>query len=209
MHNISEDEALRFPSAWNVCAHFARPISGLFTRKTRSPPCCISNKKTCALSTLVVSLMNAIPILSRNTLTLRGVVQTRHAGYDRCRVGVCAIGGFAFNSTRSYPRTRVSIPQEGTEFRADGTSRVIRLACLRLARVSVLRGDDPKEGFCSSTTTSIQVTSLSIISPSSRVSNVRSHFPLSAPLRRALSTARSRRSGSALVKVHVDTAEAC
>ena len=43
----------------------------------------------------------------------------------------------------------------------------------------------------------------------SRALNVRSHFPLSAPLRIILGTARSPRLGSALVKVHVDTAEAC
>jgi hypothetical protein len=78
--------------------------------------------------------------------TLRGVAQARHAGRDRCRVRVYATGGFPFNSTRSYPRTRVSIPQEETEFRSDGTNRVIRPARLSLARVSVLRGDGPKEG---------------------------------------------------------------
>jgi hypothetical protein len=39
-----------------------------------------------------------------------------------------------------YPR------QEETEYRSDGTNRVIRPARLSLARVSVLRGDGPKEG---------------------------------------------------------------
>ena len=77
--------------------------------------------------------------------TLRGVAQTWHAGRDQCRVRVYATGGFAFNSTRSYPRTRVSIPQEETEFRAGGTNRVIRPARLSLARVSVLRGDGAKD----------------------------------------------------------------
>ena len=38
---------------------------------------------------------------------------------------------------------------------------------------------------------------------------MRSHFPLSASLRIILGTARSPRLGSALVKAHVDTAEAC
>lgn len=36
--------------------------------------------------------------------------------------------------------------QEETEYRSDGTNRVIRPARLSLARVSVLRGDGPKEG---------------------------------------------------------------
>ncbi|KAG6379196.1 ubiquitin carboxyl-terminal hydrolase-domain-containing protein [Boletus reticuloceps] len=40
----------------------------------------------------------------------------------------------------------VSMQQEETEFRSDGTTRVIRPARLSLARVSVLRGDGPKEG---------------------------------------------------------------
>ena len=40
----------------------------------------------------------------------------------------------------------VSMQQEETEFRSDGTKRVIRPARLSLARVSVLRGDGPKEG---------------------------------------------------------------
>ena len=78
--------------------------------------------------------------------TLRGVAKTWHAGRGRCRVRVYATNGFVFNSTRSYPRTRVSIPQEETEFRSDGTNRVNRPARLSLARVSVLRGDGMKEG---------------------------------------------------------------
>lgn len=36
--------------------------------------------------------------------------------------------------------------QEETEYRSDGTKKVIRPARLSLARVSVLRGDGPKEG---------------------------------------------------------------
>jgi hypothetical protein len=36
--------------------------------------------------------------------------------------------------------------QEETEYRSDGTNRIIRPARLSLARVSVLRGDGPKEG---------------------------------------------------------------
>jgi len=40
----------------------------------------------------------------------------------------------------------VSMQQEETEFRSDGTKKVIRPARLSLARVSVLRGDGPKAG---------------------------------------------------------------
>lgn len=40
----------------------------------------------------------------------------------------------------------VSMQQEETELRSDGTKKVIRPARLSLARVSVLRGDGPKAG---------------------------------------------------------------
>jgi PAB-dependent poly(A)-specific ribonuclease subunit 2 len=50
------------------------------------------------------------------------------------------------NSTRSYPQTHAPTPQEETEFKSDGVYRVIHPARLSLARVSVLREDDPKEG---------------------------------------------------------------
>lgn len=50
------------------------------------------------------------------------------------------------HSTRLTHPMRISTSQEETEFRSDGTNRVIRPARLSLARVSVLRGDGPKEG---------------------------------------------------------------
>lgn len=40
----------------------------------------------------------------------------------------------------------VSMQQEETEFRSDGTKKVLRPARLSLARVSVLRGEGPSEG---------------------------------------------------------------
>ena len=58
------------------------------------------------------------------------------------RVRISGTGGFAFTSTRPYPRTRIFIPQEETEFRSD----LFRPARLSLARVSVLQGNGLKEG---------------------------------------------------------------
>ena len=78
--------------------------------------------------------------------TLRGVAQTWHVGRDRCRVRVHATGWSALDYIRSSSRPVVSTLQEETEFRSDGTTRVIRPARLSLARVSVLRGNGPKEG---------------------------------------------------------------
>lgn len=40
----------------------------------------------------------------------------------------------------------VSMQQEETEYRSDGTKKVLRPARLSLARVSCLRGNGPKEG---------------------------------------------------------------
>lgn len=40
----------------------------------------------------------------------------------------------------------VQMQQEETEYRSDGTKKVLRPARLSLARVSVLRGDGPKQG---------------------------------------------------------------
>lgn len=47
---------------------------------------------------------------------------------------------------KNYFGLRFHVFQEETEYRSDGTHRVIRPARLSLARVSVLRGDGPKEG---------------------------------------------------------------
>ena len=48
------------------------------------------------------------------------------------------------------PLILTSVPrrcfQEETEYKSDGTKKVLRPARLSLARVSVLRGDGPKEG---------------------------------------------------------------
>jgi hypothetical protein len=46
----------------------------------------------------------------------------------------CCVYGSSFNF------------QEETEYRSDGTKKVLRPARLSLARVSVLRGDGPMEG---------------------------------------------------------------
>jgi PAB-dependent poly(A)-specific ribonuclease subunit 2 len=40
----------------------------------------------------------------------------------------------------------VSMQQEESEYRSDGTSKIIRPARLSLARVSALRGSGPKQG---------------------------------------------------------------
>ena len=118
------------------------------------------------------------------------------------RVRISGTGGFAFNPTRPYPRTRIFIPQEETEFRSD----LIRPARLSLARVSVLQGNGLKEAFRLLTTTSVQVIPSPIVLPSSLTPHV-PRFPLPASPRQALGTARSWRPGSALAKAHVHSAE--
>lgn len=75
--------------------------------------------------------------------TDRGVAETWNARRHRC--GIC------FNATSSFTilsasRPSVDLSQEETEFRSDGTKKVLRPARLSLARVSVLRGSGPREG---------------------------------------------------------------
>ena len=134
--------------------------------------------------------------------TLR-VTQTRHAGRDRCRVCVYATGGFAF--TRLFHILERMFLFHRKNRGSGPTGRIVSFAQF----ASVLDVFPSCEGTAASTTTSIQVMSSSIISPSSRASNVHSHLPLSASLGRALGTARSRGLGSVLAKAHVDTAEPC
>jgi hypothetical protein len=132
--------------------------------------------------------------------TFRGLTRTQCVSGDRCQAHIYATGGFAFNSGHSYPRIRVSIPQDETA-RVQRANRVNdspslphSWTCFCLARG---RPD---------TTTSIQVMTSSIILLSSWVSTP---IRLSASLRGALGTARSRRFGSALVMARPETAEAC
>jgi hypothetical protein len=138
---------------------------------------------------------------------LRGAAQTWHAG-RRSMPSSYLCSKWVPIQLDSFISSNACFCSTGeTEFRSDGMNRAIP-ARLSLARGSVSEGAR-KKSFPSLTTTSIQVLSSSIISPSSRASNVRSHFPLSASHSRALGTARSRRLGPALVKAHVNAAEPC
>ena len=138
--------------------------------------------------------------------TFRGIAQTRDAGRDRCRIRVNAASGFAFDSTCLSCQTRVSIPQEETEYRSDGTNRVIRPARHGLARVSVLRGDGPKEGipFIDDHIHTSEV----IVDYLTEFSGIKCMFPFTS-LRVVDQSPRSRRFGSTLVKAHVDATQAC
>ena len=91
-----------------------------------------------------------------------------------------APSGFAFNSTRSYPRQRVSIPQEETEFRPQVRRGEPCHSFAQLASVlhvaQSCEGTAQKKTLRSLATTSMM--SSLIFSTSSRVLNVRSHLPL-------------------------------
>lgn len=106
--------------------------------------------------------------------------------------------------------TCIFISQEETEFRSDGTNRVIRPARLSLARVSVLRGDGPKASipFIDDHIHTSEV----IVDYLTEFSGIKCTLLLVFPpchLLEPIGTVSSRRLGSALVKVHVDAAEAC
>lgn len=66
---------------------------------------------------------------------------------SRSMLSSCPCSRYAWWNVFIGLRFHVSFSrQEETEYRSDGTHRVIRPARLSLARVSVLRGDGPKEG---------------------------------------------------------------
>ena len=103
------------------------------------------------------------------------------ARWSRSSPSSClAPGGFAFNSTRSYPRQRVSIPQEETEFRPQVRRGEPCHSFAQLASVlhvaQSCEGTAQKKTLRSLATTSMM--SSLIFSTSSRVLNVRSHLPL-------------------------------
>ncbi|KAI9568994.1 PAB-dependent poly-A-specific ribonuclease subunit PAN2 [Boletus coccyginus] len=125
VRNISEDEALSFPSTWKVPA-----VLYLERQDVRSQ---------LDFSSLPDELDPSI--LSRDTSI--AVNRDKNLIKHEClRFEELPKPGTLVAIDSEF----VSMQQEETEFRSDGTNRVIRPARLSLARVSVLRGDGPKQG---------------------------------------------------------------
>ncbi|KAG6878679.1 hypothetical protein C0993_011494 [Termitomyces sp. T159_Od127] len=125
VRNISEEEALSFPDKWKVPAiiyyerndlHEVLDYSGL--------PGSIDETILCHDTSIS---QNRDPRLIKHEVLLPNELPQP-------------------GSLVAIDAEFVSMQQEETEFRSDGRKRVLRPARLSLARVSVLRGDGPKEG---------------------------------------------------------------
>ncbi|KAG6814297.1 hypothetical protein H0H92_013422 [Tricholoma furcatifolium] len=125
VRNISEEEALSFPGRWKVPAiiHYERSNLSDVVDCTKLPR---NIDETILCHDTSISL-NRDPQLVKHE-----VLQPSELPHPGTLVAIDA--------------EFVSMQQEETEFRSDGTKKVLRPARLSLARVSVLRGDGPKQG---------------------------------------------------------------
>lgn len=125
VRNISEEEALSFPSTWKV------PAILYFER--------VDVREQLDYSGLPDQLDPSILSLDTSICVNRdkNIIQHECLRFEELpKPGTLVAIDAEF----------VSMQQEETEYRSDGTNRIIRPARLSLARVSVLRGDGPKEG---------------------------------------------------------------
>ncbi|KAG8217260.1 PAB-dependent poly(A)-specific ribonuclease subunit PAN2 [Butyriboletus roseoflavus] len=125
VRNISEDEALSFPSTWKV------PAVLYLEREDVRSQLDFSNLPD-ELDLSILSRDTSISVNRDKSLIKHECLRFQELPKPGTLVSIDA--------------EFVSMQQEETEFRSDGTNRVIRPARLSLARVSVLRGDGPKEG---------------------------------------------------------------
>ncbi|KAN0075425.1 Ubiquitin carboxyl-terminal hydrolase domain containing protein [Tylopilus felleus] len=125
VRNISEDEALSFPSAWKVPAVLYLEREDLRSRLDFSG---LPDE----LDPSILSRDTSISVNRDKNLIKHECLRFEELPKPGTLVAIDA--------------EFVSMQQEETEFRSDGTTRVIRPARLSLARVSVLRGNGPKEG---------------------------------------------------------------
>ncbi|KAJ6525112.1 ubiquitin carboxyl-terminal hydrolase-domain-containing protein [Mycena sp. CBHHK59/15] len=125
VQNISEEEALSFPDSWKIPAilYFERvyqPNSLDFSGLPSAIDAAILSHDTSISMNRDPNMIKHEP-LSFEELPKPGTLVAIDAEF-------------------------VSMQQEETEFRSDGSKQVLRPARLSLARVSVLRGDGPKQG---------------------------------------------------------------
>ncbi|KAH9934990.1 uncharacterized protein B0H18DRAFT_979313 [Fomitopsis serialis] len=118
VHGITEEEALSFPSNWKVpCVLYLERVE-LVQRLD--------------FSGLPTSIDRSILCRDTNIAITRDKKFVKHKPLRQDEL--------------PKPGTLVAIDAEFTEFRSDGTKKVLRPARLSLARVSVLRGEGPSEG---------------------------------------------------------------
>ena len=159
VRNVSEEEALNFPDLWKVSSRIINKCISL-TLTTQVPAILYLERVDAREKINFDALPEEIDtsVLNRDS-NISLCVRIFHYSYDKLK--------YPF-SNRDISRVKhgllhpselpragmlvaidaefVSMQQEETEFRSDGTKKIIRPARLSLARVSVLRGDGPKTG---------------------------------------------------------------
>ncbi|KIM28988.1 hypothetical protein M408DRAFT_329031 [Serendipita vermifera MAFF 305830] len=125
VRNISEEEALSFPSNWKI------PAVLYFER--------IDARETLEFSGLP---MQVDPYILSQDISLSVVRDNARKAHESLQVDEFPKPGTVVAVDAEF----VQMQQEETEMFTDGSRRVIRPARLGLARVSVIRGSGPKEG---------------------------------------------------------------
>ncbi|GBE82668.1 ubiquitin carboxyl-terminal hydrolase-domain-containing protein [Sparassis latifolia] len=125
VHNISETEALSFPANWKVPAI-------IYLER-------VDLRQQLNFSALPNTIDQSILCRDTSISTNRDMKLIKH---ECLRYDELPNPGTLVAIDAEF----VSMQQEETEYRSDGTKKVLRPARLSLARVSVLRGDGPKEG---------------------------------------------------------------
>ncbi|KAG6850532.1 hypothetical protein H0H93_012148 [Arthromyces matolae] len=130
VRNITEEEALCFPDKWKVPAivYYERSDLDKAVNYTGLPN---SIDETILCHDTSISLNRDPRLIRHDVLQLD----------ELPRPGTVVAIDAEFVSMQ-----QTEVPQEETEYRSDGTNKVLRPARLSLARVSVLRGDGPKQG---------------------------------------------------------------
>jgi len=125
VRNVSEEEALNFPDLWKVPAI-------LYLER-------VDTREKINFDALPEEIDASVLNRDSNISLNRDISRVKH---DLLHPSELPRAGMLVAIDAEF----VSMQQEETEFRSDGTKKVIRPARLSLARVSVLRGDGPKAG---------------------------------------------------------------
>ncbi|KAI0303542.1 PAB-dependent poly-A-specific ribonuclease subunit PAN2 [Multifurca ochricompacta] len=125
VQNVSEEEALSFPGKWKVPAI-------LYLERADCQGRFDYSKLSNTIDTSILSQDTSISVHRDVSLIKHEPLESAELPRPGTLVAIDA--------------EFVQMQQEETEFRSDGTKKVLRPARLSLARVSVLRGDGPEEG---------------------------------------------------------------
>ncbi|KAJ3807230.1 ubiquitin carboxyl-terminal hydrolase-domain-containing protein [Lentinula aff. lateritia] len=125
VRNVPEQEALSFPGRWKIPAilHFER----------------VDRKNSLDFSQLPDAIDAAILCRDTSISLNRDPDLMKHELLNSAELPT-------LGTVVAVDAEFVSMQQEETEYRSDGTKKVLRPARLSLARVSCLRGNGPKEG---------------------------------------------------------------